>query len=71
MQIYIYYTDGNITTGIGKENPTDVDGSNTGCTRYSTENWPYNILGVVGNDKFTTTEGRNENMPILKWEIGQ
>ena len=68
---YIYYTDGNITTGIGKENPTDVDGSNTGCTRYSTENWPYNILGVVGNDKFTTTEGRNENMPILKWEIGQ
>ena len=69
---YIYYPDGKPTTGIGAIPVTGYTVTlDRGCIRYSESSWSYNILGVVGNDKFTITTERDENMPILKWEIGQ
>ena len=73
---YIYYSDGKPTTGIGSVSTTGWSGSlDTGCAKYSESTWPYNILGVVNSSTneaeqyFTTTTGRDENHPVLKWEI--
>ena len=73
---YIYYPDEKTTTGIGYVGTTGWSGSlDTGCAKYSESTWPYNVLGVVNSSTneaeqyFTTTTGRDENHPVLKWEI--
>ena len=71
---YIYYSDGKPTTGIGYFS-SSAPGSDGGCTKYSESTWPYNVLGVVNSSTneaeqyFTTATGRDENHPVLKWEI--
>ena len=71
---YKYYDEENVAK-YGVSNGASSFNDN-GCTKHTSE-WNFNILQVmnsstdINNQKFTTTTGRDENMPILKWEIGQ